>query len=107
MIARVWSAQTTPSLAPAYIEHLQSRVLPEVRKLNGYGGAMLFERETADVVEVVVITYWKSLEAIQDFAGPDIENAVVADEAAAVLSQFDRRVRHYEVVVNDEVPSGE
>ena len=28
----------------------------------------------------------------------DVETAVVADKAAALLNDFDRRVRHYEVV---------
>jgi hypothetical protein len=32
MIARVWSAQTTPEQAPAYVEHLRNQVLPAVRQ---------------------------------------------------------------------------
>ena len=51
-----------------------------------------------DGVEVLVITYWDSLDSIRSFAGNDIETAVVADKAAALLNDCDRRVRHYEVV---------
>lgn len=101
MIARIWSAQTTPAHAPAYAAHLQHRVLPELRGLEGYAGALLLEREAPEGVEVLVITWWRSLAAIRNFAGADLERAVVADEARAVLKQFDRRVRHYEVVVED------
>jgi heme-degrading monooxygenase HmoA len=50
---------------------------------------------------VVVVTFWRSAEAVRAFAGDDPEQAVVADEAAALLTDFDRRVRHYEVVVED------
>jgi heme-degrading monooxygenase HmoA len=64
---------------------------------------MLLERPSRDTVEITVLTFWKSLDAIRGFAGTDLEEAVVADEAAALLTQFDRRVRHYEVAVRDEV----
>jgi heme-degrading monooxygenase HmoA len=62
---------------------------------------MLLERPVSDAVEIVVITFWESVDAIRAFAGADLEGAVVADEAAALLTQFDRRVRHYEVAVKD------
>jgi heme-degrading monooxygenase HmoA len=101
MIARVWSAQATPARAPAYAEHLRSHVLPALRQVSGYAGAMLLERPLPGAVEVVVVTFWQSAEAVRGFAGADPEQAVVAEEAAALLTHFDRRVRHYEVVVED------
>jgi heme-degrading monooxygenase HmoA len=106
MIARVWSAQTTPDRAPVYVEHLRTKVLPTLRTVDGYGGALLLERPAAGAVEIVVITFWQSLEAIQRFAGTDLERAVVADEAEVLLTQFDGRVKHYEVAVKDEAVVG-
>ena len=103
MIARVWSAQATHAQAPAYVEHLRTKVLPTVRAVAGYGGAMLLERASPAAVEIIVITFWRSVDAIRGFAGEDLEGSVVADEAAALLTQFDRRVRHYEVAVKDDV----
>ena len=102
MIARVWSAQTTAAQAPAYAAHLSSHVLPALGKLDGYAGATLFERSVPDGVEVVVTTFWRSVDSIRAFAGADFEEAVVAEEAASLLTRFDRRVRHYEVVVEDD-----
>lgn len=103
MIARVWSAHALPAQAPAYVDHLRTQVLPAVRQVDGYAGALLLEREDAEAVEIVVITWWRSRDAIRGFAGADLEGAVVADEAAALLTQFDRRVRHYELLVEDAV----
>lgn len=102
MIARLWSAHTTPAGAQAYVDHLRTHVLPAVRKVDGYAGAMLLERAISDAVEVIVITWWRSLDAIRGFAGADLEEAVVASEAASLLTTFDRRVRHYELVVKDD-----
>lgn len=104
MIARFWSAHTTPAQAPAYAEHLRTHVLPALKKVDGYAGAMLLERPTPDAVEILVITWWRSLDAIRGFARADLEEAVVADEAARLLTQFDRRVRHYHLVVKDDAP---
>ena len=103
MIARFWSAKANPAQAPAYASHLKSRVIPALRKLDGYSGAMLLERPCTDEVEITVITYWRSLDSIRGFAGDDAETAVVADEAASLLTEFDRRARHYDVVVTDRV----
>jgi heme-degrading monooxygenase HmoA len=103
MIARLWSGQTTAAQAPAYVEHLRAQVLPALRGVDGYGGAMLLERAAHDSVEIIVLTFWRSLDSIRGFAGADLEGAVVAEEAAALLTQFDRRARHYEVAVQDGV----
>ena len=94
MIARLWSAKTPHAQRPAYADHLSSQVLPTLRKLKGYAGALLLEREASDRVEIVVITFWHSLDSIRAFAGADLEQAVVANEAASLLTEFDRRVGH-------------
>ncbi len=96
MIARLWSAQATPNNARAYAAHLRTHVLPQLNGLAGYAGSMLLERALPGAVEILVITYWESMDAIHHFAGSDVETAVVADAAAAVLTGFDERVRHYE-----------
>lgn len=101
MIARVWSAQTTPARAPDYVKYLTKKVLPLLRGLDGYGGTTLLERAVPDGVEVVVITYWQSIEALRGFTGEDVEGAVVANEAAALLTRFEERARHYEVTLKE------
>jgi heme-degrading monooxygenase HmoA len=97
MIARLWSARTTPAQAPAYLAHFTQNVLPSVRKVRGFFGATVFTRDLQGNVEVLVTTFWESLQAIEAFAGLHREATVVAPEAAAMLTDYDRRVRHYEV----------
>jgi len=53
------------------------------------------------VVSFIVETLWSSMEAIDRFAGPDREAAVVGVEALHLLTSYDRRVRHYEVDVRE------
>jgi heme-degrading monooxygenase HmoA len=101
MIARIWTARTTPAQAPAYADHLRSRVLPHLRTIPGYRGASLFRRDVEGEADLIVVTRWQSMEAVRAFAGDDPETAVVEDEAAAVLTGYDRRVRHCTIVVDD------
>jgi uncharacterized protein YciI len=101
-ILRRWSAHSTKALLPKYLEHFSNHVLPGLRRVPGYLGANVFTRHLDSDVEIVVETTWRSLESIRDFAGPDLEAAVVADQAAAVLTSFDRRVRHFEIVIADQ-----
>ena len=101
MIARFWSARASELQSAAYLEHFDRGVLPQLRGFAGYVGAAILTRRADSQVEILVATLWRSPEAIQQFAGPDVEAAIVAEEAAALLAEFDRRVRHFEVVRTD------
>ncbi|GEM_PF-881250 len=102
VIARAWRAQAAADRAPAYAEHVRSHVLPALRRQPGYMRMLLLQRPASGMVEITVVTLWQSLDAIRGFAGPDVERAVVAEEAAALLAQYDSRAQHYEVVLSDE-----
>jgi heme-degrading monooxygenase HmoA len=97
MIARLWSARSTATQSTRYLEHFWQSVVPNLRNFDGYISSSVLVRASGDSVEILVATVWKSFKAIEAFAGPDRETAVVASEAAALLSDYDRRVRHYEV----------
>jgi heme-degrading monooxygenase HmoA len=101
MIARLWSARTTSVQSHAYLNHFSAGVLPALRQFPGYVGSTVMTREVQGSVEILVTTLWQSREAIDAFAGPDRETAVVAPEAAALLTEYDRRVRHYEIASTD------
>lgn len=101
MIARLWSARTTTLQSSRYLEHFWQTVIPSLRKFDGYLSASVLVRPYHEAVEILVVTVWQSFEAIDAFAGVDREAAVVASEASALLTDYDRRVRHYEVAQMD------
>jgi heme-degrading monooxygenase HmoA len=99
MIERTWSARTdTRKAGLAYAEYFQRVVLPELAAVPGYRGARLLQRDLRGGTEIVVISRWDSLDAIRGFAGDNIDHAVVHTEAAALFSDYDHSVRHFEVV---------
>lgn len=103
MIARVWHGSTRPVDADRYVSHLRQHVVPALDAIDGFRGVHLLRRARGDRVDFTVITMWESLEAIGRFAGKDPEVAVVAPEAQAILTAYDRRVAHYDVVESHEI----
>ena len=106
MIVRLWSARTTNAQSRAYLQHFSSEVLPALRKFAGYVSSSVLTRPTENALEILVVTVWQSNSAIDAFAGPDRDAAVVAPEAAALLTDYDRRVRHFEVATTDNLSFG-
>ena len=100
MIARVWRGWTSPDNADAYEEFLRTKMFPSIHRVPGYVGADLLRRDAGDEIAFVTITRFESLESVRAFAGEDYEQAVVEPEARALLSRFDERSEHYEVVID-------
>ena len=98
MIIREWRGTAARSNAKAYPKHFHDNVIPELRSIAGFVGAQLSCRECDDKVEFLVLTRWQSLDAVDAFAGPDIDKAVVEPDAVAALVEFDTTVWHYEVL---------
>ena len=97
MVVRFWSARTTQERFPAYLKHFNEHVLPRLRAVDGFLEARVISQSDGAVVQFIAETLWATMEAIDSFAGPDREAAVVADEALHLLTSYDHRVRHYQV----------
>jgi heme-degrading monooxygenase HmoA len=103
VIARVWAARATVGNAPVYAEHLREQVIPTLRRVDGYRGTRLLQRKDGVEVEIIVTTWWESRDAIRGLAGADIDIAVVEDEAAALLIEYEAHVQHYDLLLADDM----
>jgi heme-degrading monooxygenase HmoA len=98
MIARHWKGTTKPGFADRYIEHLKTHTVPELTAIPGFVSISILRRELADGTEFLIVTVWRSLDSIREFAGAEPDVAIVPPAAQAMMTRFDRRVAHYEVV---------
>ena len=98
MIIREWRGRAALSNADAYPTHFRTNVMPELRGLPGFVGAHLSSRRRDDGIEFLVLTRWRSLDAIRGFAGSDISKAIVEPGGVAALTDFDASVQHYDVI---------
>jgi heme-degrading monooxygenase HmoA len=106
MIIREWRGRAVRERANAYPEHFRESVVPELRKVPGFIGVHLCQRqiERSNKVEFLVLTRWESMEAIRSFAGASVDKAVVEPAAMAALADFDDTVQHFDVI--EEVLGG-
>ena len=98
MISRQWRGMARPEQAAAYELHLLTATFPALQSIAGFVDATLLRRSVPGGVEFLVVTQWTSLSAIQRFAGADAEAAVVPEAVQAMMLDYDRRARHFEVV---------
>ena len=99
MISRHWRGLAEPPHADAYVQHLRSETLPELSKIPGFINGSVLRRNMQRGVEFLVVTTWESTAAIERFAGRDSEIAVVPEKVQQMMIEYDRRARHYEVLV--------
>jgi len=102
MISRIWHGWTTRGNADAYEELLRAEIFQGIakRSIRGYHGIHLLRRDVDAGVEFITIMWFDSLDAVRAFAGDDLEAAVVPPKARQLLSRFDARSAHYQVVAS-------
>lgn len=97
MIARSWRA--TVGDAKGYVRHFRRKVLPRLRQFRGFVGVLLLRRRSGNLAEIEVLTFWSSMRSIRQFAGEPANAAVVDEQATSLLRTFDKRARHFNVVL--------
>jgi antibiotic biosynthesis monooxygenase (ABM) superfamily enzyme len=100
MICRLWRGWTTPENAEAYEAVVRGKVIPgiEARHIPGFRYIDLLRRESGGEVEFTTLMWFDSLDCVRAFMGEDYSVSHVPAEARAVLSRFDERAAHCQVV---------
>lgn len=104
MIIRSWTADTTPEREAAYLEQVRTVVLPHLRKVPGYLGSQFLRKHGTENVQILVHTYWTSMEAVAALAGENSSTAYLPQEIAATLDRYDPEAIHYELMIEDKTP---
>lgn len=98
MIERHWKGIVKPGEEENYLHFFRTVTFPKVARIEGFVRASILKREVERGAEYLVITVWKSLDAIQQFAGETPDRAVIPPEVHAMTLEYDLIVSHYEVV---------
>ncbi|PIQ63279.1 MAG: antibiotic biosynthesis monooxygenase [Bacteroidetes bacterium CG12_big_fil_rev_8_21_14_0_65_60_17] len=99
-INRIWHGWTSPENADTYSELLHTHIFPgiEAKNIPGYRGITLLRQDHRDEVEFITIMRFNSIEDVIAFQGEDYERAYVPAAAQLVLTRWDARAAHYEIV---------
>jgi hypothetical protein len=108
MILRVWHGWTTSENAPKFEALMKEEIIPKIAdhsKISGYKAIKLLRRIDGNEIEFLTIMSFESIEAVQQFAGFDLETAVVPQKAQELLKHFEERARIFEVIADHSVSS--
>jgi heme-degrading monooxygenase HmoA len=96
----LWRGWTTPGNASAYERVVRGEVIPaiEARGIAGFRHIHLMRRDCGLEIEFATLMWFDSMAAIEAFAGADSAVAHVPDAARALLSRFEDRAAHFEVL---------
>lgn len=100
MICRLWRGWTSHENAGPYEAVVRNQVIPgiEERRIPGFLHIDLMKRDLGAEVEFQTLMWFESLDSIIAFMGDDYSLSHVPPEARAVLSRFDDRAAHFEVI---------
>ncbi len=98
MIARIWHGVTMAAQADEYVEYLKQTGLPDYAATEGNRGVYLLRKIDGDQAHFLTLTFWDSVEAIQKFAGDNVEKAKYYPDDAQFLLELEPFVQHYEVL---------
>ena len=100
MIARIWHGWTTFENANAYVLLLKQEVFPSIESKNvkGIRKISLLKRLMDNEVEFITIMLFDTIQSVKEFAGEDYEKSYVPDKARQILSRYDDRAQHYEIL---------
>lgn len=100
MICRIWRGWTTRANSGAYEKIVRGQVIPgiEAKRIPGFRHIDLMRRELADEFEFTTLMWFDSLDAVKAFMGEDYAVSHVPPQARAVLSRFDERAAHFDVL---------
>ncbi len=98
MIAREWRCICPADKIDEFVPYLHDTGIKDAGNTPGYIGAEILHREIEGKYEVVLITFWETMESVKGFAGEDFEKAVLYPEDYRYGITSDLIVKHYTVV---------
>lgn len=97
MIARIWHGKVNAEDYESYTTFMKDRAIPDYKETDGFIKLSFLRKLDGDVGHFTLITYWKNLEVIKNFAGEEFEKAKYYPEDQDFLLEFEENVEHHEV----------
>ena len=101
MILRSWRGAVRAADAERYLAHQSETGVRDYRATEGNRGVLVVSRPQGDLVEVITLTLWDSMDAVRRFAGDDPEQARFYPGDDELLAEKDLHADHWEVVEMD------
>jgi len=101
MICRKWKTWTDRGNAAKYADALRSSVIPDLTEGNtGFEGFNVLMLDQGEEMEITLLMWFDSIEAVKKFAGDDHSKAVTPpDSVQPFLLRYNETVEHHTVLI--------
>ena len=86
-----------------YVAHLERPTFKEMARLPGFLGACLSRKLIDGRHELLAMSHWEDMDAVRSFAKGILDDAVVKPETQSILTSWDAKLEHFEVVAGSAV----
>ena len=100
-IGRMWHGRVPEAKAAAYYDYLNREGIDKIEKIPHNLGADVMTSTHDGITELVVISYWHSLDDIKAYAGADIEKVHNLPRDPEFLIEPETKVRHFVIRRSD------
>ncbi len=100
-IGRMWHGRVPESKAAEYYDYLNREGVDRIEKIPHNLGADVMTSTHDGITELVVISYWHSLDDIKAYAGADIEKVHNLPRDPEFLIEPETKVKHFVIRRSD------
>jgi heme-degrading monooxygenase HmoA len=102
IVLRKWSARIRTADETEYVDYIARTGADDIGKTEGHLGHQILVRTLGDgTSEVSTVSWWRDLDAVRAFAGPDPVRARYYAEDDRYLVDRPEFVEHHRVVASD------
>ncbi|MGF1446610.1 MAG: antibiotic biosynthesis monooxygenase [Pikeienuella sp.] len=101
-VIRRWEARAGSEAIEAWLAQFRDRVMPKYREAEGFRGVRVLISHGAAIRDVVVLTEWDDMAAVERFSGPEPERAVMPDWVAVLMPDHDGHATHYDEILRED-----
>ena len=95
-VVRRWEAKVARGDLGDWAATFRQRVLPNVRKIDGFESVTFLAGQEDDPAPVTVLMRWRDMEAINRFAGEDPAKTVLPDFMERFFTDYDARATFHD-----------
>lgn len=101
VIARSWRGWTAATDGDAYLSYLRETGIAEYASTPGNLGCLTLRQMGHERAQFLMISFWDTWQAIERFAGSQLDRAVFYPEDDRFLVARDRHVDHFDLLHAD------
>jgi hypothetical protein len=94
-IARRWHGRVLATQADIYSKLMEDIAIPDYLQVEGNLGAFCLRSDDGAICNIVMLSFWRDLAAIERYAGKDYEKAQYYDFDDTFLLEKEERVQHF------------